>query len=192
VIRVGDTDEVEDLAKAFLNLPPMKGKGVAVITGTGGGGIMAIDQLEKHNLRLARLSAETLDRMNTLAPDWLPVNNPVDIWPSFMVAGHPLENVFVNAVEACLNDEDVSGVILIFSSLSDAKVHAFVNRTEALPQITDKFRDKPILVWVYGDGADREARRLERDSRVLVYPTLERAARTLSRLNQYWEYRQGT
>lgn len=192
VIRIGDTDEFEDLAKAFLNLPPMKGKGVAVITITGAGGIMAIDLLEKYNLRLAKLSAETLDRINALAPAWLRVGNPTDIWPAFMIAGYPVEQVFTTTMEACLNDEDVSGIILIFAGFPEPPAPATVDTAEVLPQVAGKFRGKPVLIWLYGPKADALASKMERTGEILVYPTLERAVRTLSRLNQCWEYRLGT
>jgi len=119
VIRVGDTDEFEDLAKAFLNLPSMKGKGVAVITITCAGGIMATDLLEDYDLRLAKLSAKTLDRIDALAPTWLQMGNPADICPAFMIAGHPAQQVFATTMESCLNDEDVSGIIVIFAGFPE-------------------------------------------------------------------------
>jgi acetyltransferase len=188
VIRVSDTDEFEDLAKAFLNLPPMKGKGVAVITITGAGGIMATDLLEDYDLRLAKLSAETLDRIDALAPTWLQVGNPADIWPAFMIAGHPAQQVFATTMESCLNDEDVSGIIVIFAGFPEPPAQVAIDPSEILPQGAEKFREKPIVIWLYGPKAEALASRMERTGRVLVYPTLERAVRALSRLNQYWEY----
>lgn len=187
VMRIDDLDEFEDLAKAFLNVPLMKGKGVGVITITGAGGIMATDTLEKYNLRLARLSPKTLEKIAALAPSWQRMDNPADIWPAYMIAGHPRDEVFATTSEAFLNDEDVSGVILIYASFPEQLAQAAVDPMLCLPRLAAKFSEKPVLLWLYGSEVEEMASKLMAD-KILVYPTLERAIRTLSKLNQYWEY----
>ena len=58
-IRARDWQEFFDLVKAFSYLSPLKGDGLAIITMSGGEGVMATDACELNGLRLARLSPST-------------------------------------------------------------------------------------------------------------------------------------
>ena len=53
VISARDPEEVLDYTRTFLNLPPLKGKRIGVITFTGAGGIILIDSLLDCGLELA-------------------------------------------------------------------------------------------------------------------------------------------
>lgn len=184
IIRVGDVDEFHDLAKAFLRLPPMKGRGIGVITITGAGGIMATDSCEKHNLHLAKPSAETLSTIGVLAPSWQTLENPADIWPAMMIEGHSFNKVFTITLEAFLADGNIHAVILIFASFP-AQFPTFPMGD--LSRIADRF-DKPVVCWLYGPDPEKLASLIENEGRILVFPTLDRAMRTLSRLNDYFEH----
>jgi len=182
VIRVDDVDEFDDLCKAFLRLPLMKGRGIGVITITGAGGIIALDTCQKYNIHLAKLSPETLSRIGALAPPWQTLENPADIWPAMMIAGHPFDEVFNTTLEALLTDPNIHGLIIIFA--------AFSPQGPMFPmgdifQITDKF-EKPVVCWLYGTEVDGVASMMEQEGRMVVYPTLDRAVRALSRLNDYY------
>jgi len=191
VIRVSDVDEYEDLAKAFLRLPLMRGKGVGVITVTGAGGIMAIDLLEKYNLRLSKLSAETLAKINALAPSWQRMDNPADIVPAFLIAGHPMDQVLNTVFDAFLSDEDVSALILIFAGFFQPPDEVSFDPSEGLSLIAEKFKEKPIVFWLYGPGVEGVASMIEKRGSIVVYPTLDRAVRALSRLNYYFQIIKG-
>ncbi len=186
VIRISDVDEFEDLQKAFLKLPLMKGKGVGVLSLSGACGIMATDALEKYNFRLARLSPRTLEKINTLAPSWQRLGNPADLWPAIMIAGHPMQEVLTAILEAFLNDGDVYGIVIVLGAFGEGQ--SIVDFTLLPPRITAKFRGKPVVSWVYGPGLEVATKDLEERGGILAYPTVERAARVLSRLNHYWEY----
>lgn len=184
VIRVNDPDEFADLSKAFLRLPLMREKGVGVITWTGAAGIMATDACQRHNLRLARPSPQTLRKIQALAPEWQEMGNPADIWASTMIGGHPMDEVFGQVLGAFLADKGIDGVAMVFRVFPQmipmlAKRNIF--------QAATKF-EKPIVCWLYGTEADKMASVIEKTPGVAVYPTLDRAIRTLSRLNEYWEF----
>jgi len=185
VIRVAELDEFEDLAKAFLNLPLMRGRGVAVITPTGGAGIMAIDLLRKHHLRLARLSPATLDRINALGPAWQRMDNPADVWPAGMIAGHPFDEVFATVVDSFLQDEDVHAVMLLFGSFFDT---ATAEQTARVLEIVERGGEKPIVYWPSGPEAEQLRAALEKTGKIAAFPTMERALRALSHLNARWRY----
>lgn len=188
IIRVADLDQFEDLAKAFLRLPLMRGKGVAFITPSGGAGIMAIDLTQKHDLHLAQFSLETLGRVNALAPVWQRVDNPVDIWAASAFGKYPLREVFPTVLDSLLQDEDVHAVMLLFPG--------YVAHTEEkkLLEIVERGSDKPIVCWPGTAGVEQrvgvEQRRaaLEKTGKVVFFPTMERALRALSSLHTRWRY----
>ncbi|OPX36219.1 MAG: hypothetical protein B1H13_14920 [Desulfobacteraceae bacterium 4484_190.3] len=60
---------------------------LAVITVTGAGGIIATDALERNGLELAHLSEQTIRKAADLSPEWMPLGNPLDIWPAVMKHG---------------------------------------------------------------------------------------------------------
>ena len=184
LIRASDVEEFHDLAKAFLRLPLMKGRGIGIITITGAGGIIALDAGQRYNLHLAKLSPETLSTIGALAPPWQTLENPADIWPAMMIAGHPLDQVFKTTLGAFLADDNVHAVVVIFAAFP-TQLPLFP--VEDLFQIADRF-EKPVVCWLYGTEPDELASMIEREGRIVVFPTLDRAMRALSRLNDYFQH----
>jgi acyl-CoA synthetase (NDP forming) len=59
VIRADTSEELFDWARALAWCPPPKGRGVAVLTNSGGPAVTAADALEAHGMLLTDLSPET-------------------------------------------------------------------------------------------------------------------------------------
>ena len=165
--------------KALQNLPPMRGNRVGVITYSGGAGIMVSDGLEKHDLQLAPFSEETLDQLAALSPQWLPLTNPLDIWPAVML--HSARRAYSVALKAVLNDPNVDGVICI--ALAPLPEFSFLDVSETLNTVMDEFPTrKPVIVWTYGPNTVEAQKRFESRNRIMVCPTLELATWALSLL----------
>lgn len=187
VIRVNDVDEYEDVAKAFLRLPLMKGRGIGVITLTGAGGIITLDACEKYNLCLAKLSPDTLSKLGALAPPWQSLGNPADIWAPMMIAGHPFDEVFSTTLAAFLADPNVHGLIIIFYAFSP---EVPISLMGGVLKVIDRF-EKPVVCWLYGPKVEQLASMMDKTGNIVVYPTLDRAVRALSRLNDYFQIIEG-
>ena len=195
VIRVNGEEEFDDLSRAFLNLPLMKGRNVGVVTITGGGGILATDACARHDLHLAALSPDSLERMRSIAPEWQAFANPADIWPPSRIAGHPLGEVLYTAIDSMLADSNVDGLLVIMpgatpthiqSASSDAHMSLISTLVNAF-KLTEKY-DKPAILWCYGTDIDGTVSLIEKSGRILYYPTMDRAANVLSRLNERYEF----
>jgi acetyltransferase len=170
--------------KTLLNLPLMQGNRIGVITYSGGAGIMVSDSLEKHNLRLAAFSAETIDRVAALSPQWLPLTNPLDIWSAVMV--HGARQAYSVALKAVLNDPNVDGIICI--ALAPPTEFSVLDVSETLNTVLDEFpTHKPVIVWTYGPNAVEAQKRFESRNRIMVYPTLELATWALSLLRDRYK-----
>jgi len=165
--------------KTLLNLPPMKGNGVAVITYSGAAGIMISDALERHSLKLSTLSSETINMMAELSPDWMPLGNPLDIWPAVMV--HGTHKAYSVALKAVLNDPNVDGVICIAIAPMIPE-SSFLDVSEPLNRVMEEQANKPVIAWLYGPNQTEISKRFESKKRIMIYPTLEMAAWSLSLL----------
>jgi acyl-CoA synthetase (NDP forming) len=77
----------------------------AVLTFSGGAGILSCDLLEEAGLELAELAEETLRGLKEIYPAWMEPANPVDLWPAMEIHG-PAETL-VRAVEITAQDPNV-------------------------------------------------------------------------------------
>lgn len=150
VIRVDDFQDMMNLGKAFSMHPePFRltspgGDGVAVITVTGGGGVVSADQVRSAGLAIPRLEERTLGRLaSEVFPEWMPPSNPVDIWPAIEQRGL---NAFSDSLRAVLADERIDGVLLL----------PFASRMLEYFPFEEIGRDvrrsgKAVVSWVFGD-----------------------------------------
>ena len=173
--------------KTLLNLNPMKGDRVAVITFSGAAGIMISDSLERHGLKLASLSPETIESVAQLSPDWMPLGNPLDIWPAVMLNG--TEKVYSMALEAVLRDDNVDGVVCV--AIGPEGDFSFLDVSEALKEVTEKLPDKPVAAWLYGPNTVGIGEKFESTKRIMVYPTLDVVSWSLSLLRDRYEVLDG-
>jgi len=167
--------------KTLLNLPPMKGNRVAAVTFSGAAGIMVSDALERHDLQLSTLSSETIRMMAELSPDWMPLGNPLDIWPAVMV--HGTHKAYSVALRAVLNDPNVDGVVCIAIAPMIPE-SSFLDVSEPLNRVMQEAPPKPVIAWLYGPNRREISKRFESKNRIMTYPTLEMAAWSLSLLRE--------
>jgi acetyltransferase len=179
MIRVRDVEELNDLIRGFLHLPLPKGDRIGVLTYTGGGGIIAVDQMMEQNLPLPSLSPETMSKLSSLIPSWLPLGNPVDVWPSVMKYGaRPMYRTYLRAL---LEDENVDAALCIFLTPRIPGQESF-DVSEEIIDAAIQFPTKPIVVWAYGPNLREMGEKLESSKRVVFLPSAERAVQVLSAL----------
>jgi len=182
ILSAGDAGEVLDGTKALLHLPPMKGNRVGVITFTGAGGIILIDALQEQGLELAALSDKTIQTVKTLSPDWMPIHNPMDVWPAIMK--NDLNTVYEKALTQVLKDPSVDGVMCI--AIAPDPPERFLDATGVIQETAARFPEKPVVAYLYGPNQAAVSENLEQGGHVVSLPSLSRAARTLGAL-----YRRG-
>jgi len=144
VIRVSDFMEMIHVGQALATSPVSAGgRRVAVITVTGGGGIVSTDLLSDFGLEVPDLTPETVKTLQEIFPPWMPPKNPVDLWPTMELRG--INEAFELVVPVVLKDPNIDAAILLpFASplVETQKVDIF---TRAM-----KETGKPIISWVFG------------------------------------------
>lgn len=177
VTFLDDGGQMPHAVKTMLNLPSMKGNRIAVITYSGGAGIMISDSLEKHGLQLASLASETIDGMVKLSPGWMPLSNPLDIWPAVMV--HGAHKAYSTALRAVIKDPNVDGIICV--AIAPLPEFSFLDVSGSLNGVMEEVpAGKPVVAWIYGPNTRQVQKRFEAQNRIMIYPTLELAAQALA------------
>ncbi len=181
VIFLEEDGQMIYAVKTLLNLPVIRGNRIAVITYSGAAGIMVTDALEKFGLKLSTLSPETIQEVADLSPDWLPLRNPLDIWPAVMK--HGTGKAYSVALKAVLNDPHVDGVICIAIAPMIPEF-SFLEVSEPLNRVMEELTVKPVVAWLYGPNPKEISKRFESKKRIMIYPTLETAVWSLSLLRE--------
>jgi acetyltransferase len=132
--RVQNFREMLDAFKVF-SLPLIKGNRLALITRSGGHGVLAGDAAHRHGFEPARLSDGFFDLVKSMKLNVIRTTNPVDVGDVYSL------NVYGEIIEKALQEENVDGVAFVatFSSETDGlAVKEVLDRTETLMQRYDK------------------------------------------------------
>ena len=174
VIREYSLENLFATAKVFDNCPIPKGDRVAIITNSGGPGIMATDAVSEYGMKMAQLSEETKEKLRSFLPAAASVKNPVD-----MIASAPIEH-YKQTLETVLADEAVNMVVVIylpFLGLKDIDV------ANAVMEIKAKHPEKPI-VGVFMTTSEFFAKLSDMQVNVPFFMYAEQAVDGLNRLNE--------
>ena len=78
-IRVRTLEEMFDLCMGFVDLPPLEGRRVVIVTNSGGPGVLAADHAEDVGLDVAEPSTQLQDALAEFLPPQCSVSNPIDL-----------------------------------------------------------------------------------------------------------------
>ena len=175
VTRVSDVDDLfsssETLSKQ--NLPD--GPKMAIVTNAGGPGIMTTDAILDSGGELADLSGETEEELTDFLPSQANVKNPVD------VLGDADTTRYEHSIEACIEDDDVDGVIVIYAPQGKASAK---DAAKAVANVS-KETEKPIVTSFMGAGEVDEGREILREENVPTRPTPEQAISAFMYMHRY-------
>lgn len=191
IIRADNIDELGDLVRAFSYLPPLAGRGIGVVTASGGIGIMTLDACAKYNLEVVELSPEVKQRLTAMSPVWYKAGNPLDIWPLIINSPRPFGETLRMAMTEVLRDPRVNAIVVFAGAWFEGFKPLI---TDVMKETADAFPNKPIA-WCPYDGwlfniRSRDLQdKLEEAGRAAVFSIPEDAVKALSRLADYSELR---
>jgi len=177
VIRAESVEEMFDYALAFSYQKVPSGSGVAIITNAGGPGVLAADTCESLGVTITSFEQRTIEALRSSLPAAANIYNPVD------VLGDARPDRYKSAIEAVINDDNVSGIIVLASpqAMTDmkriAEIIVEVSHTSA--------SSKPILVSLMGGELTQEGGRILSMNRIPNYEFPERAARAMCMMIRY-------
>ncbi len=174
-------EEIADLfnCAAVLGMQPLpKGPNLAIITNAGGPGVMATDAPISRGGKLAKLSPKTMETLNSILPHYWSKGNPIDI------LGDARADRYKAVLEACIEDENVDGILLIYTSQAVAEP---VEIAKSIVEVckNKRYLNKTILTSFMGHGAVEEANRIFNENNIPTYSTPEQAVKTYLYMYQY-------
>lgn len=178
VIRAETIEELFDWARTLAWCPPPRGRGVAVLTNSGGPGVTAADAVEMCGLHMAELHPDTQAALRKILPAASSVLNPVDL----VATGSPEQ--YAECLKILLADERVHSVLVI---LLPPPMHSAGAVANALIPVIHN-ATKPVVVTLMGELMIQEAVQHCRANRIPEYRFPERAASALAVLARRAEY----
>jgi acetate---CoA ligase (ADP-forming) len=167
VLRVETTQALFDAAELLERQPLPAGRGVGVVTNSGGLGVVAADACAARGLTLAAPGEATRERLAAALPRAGRLGNPIDLGVRAAVADD------LGAVAALLDDEHVDAVLVLHVELAGGEPSV---RLAALEEATAQAA-KPVLACVVGGGGELPR---HPDRRVPNYRFPEAAVRALA------------
>jgi len=180
VIPAYDFSELTDILRGFSKTGHSKNDGgTAIISFSGGGGIVTADFLHDFDLPLASLSGETLKSIKEVFPAWMDPSNPVDIWPA--VEKNGVEAVYSKVMDAVMHDRGVDSLVVhVFSGRCNSSVF------RPLARLKEEL-GKPVIAWLVGVGEPFHAfRRDLEDMGIPVFEEMGRGVRFLHAVKQHY------
>ena len=180
VIRVDTIRELLELPKIFAYQPHLpKGNRVAIVSISGGVGVIGIDAAVDAGLTLAKLSPSTTEKLAQIFPSM--GGNPVDLGPPIPVVGNVV-SLFSDTVSMVLEDDNVD--CLAISTYGGENFTSL----EILSDIRSKF-SKPLVIWTYGQSLS-EVAQITRNLDNIGVPVYSEWQTAIKALGVAWQYAQ--
>jgi acetyltransferase len=178
IVRVQEIADLFNSAEVLGTQPLPKGPRLAIITNAGGPGVMATDALIGAGGKLAKLSEKSLATLNAILPAFWSHGNPID------VLGDAKADRYKAAIEACLSDEGIDGILLILTNQANSEP---VEIAKAISEVihSQSYQNKTILTSFMGFDAVHEANDLFNANNIPTYTTPEQAIRTYTYMYNY-------
>jgi acetate---CoA ligase (ADP-forming) len=175
IIRAHTINELFNYALAFANQPLPKGPNVAIITNSGGPGILAADACDKSDLKLAPPHKEIVDELRTFLPPVASFYNPVDI------LGDAGSDRYEKAITTVLKDDKIHGIMVLLTPTATVDVEATAIVVANIANETDR----PILTSFMGKKSIEEAAKTLLSYGVPNYSYPEEAVSSMNAMYHY-------
>ena len=178
-IRVNDFEELLDLGKTFAYQPLPKGNRIAIISLSGGAGVMATDACLERGLVLASPAEQTLARFREKMPPWSIPGNPFDIEPLSEVVTQ--EGAYRLSLDVLLSDPGVDLALLIMSTTRTPQIHA-----DYVVEVARAHPEKPVAVCIIGEASFyHRLFQIMEEANIPVFVGVRRAVASLAALYKY-------
>ena len=178
IIQVDDIQDVVDYGRIFRGRKLPKGNRIAIITVSGGAGILMTDECIGRGMQLAQLTPETVAKLRQFVPSFGSVSNPVDV-----TAGIFNDLTLLNrTLQAIVDDPGVDCIAMLNASLQGEIARQIAGEIVAVAATTDK----PIaLAWSARDVKAPEAYAQLEAARIAHYKSPVRCGRAFAALSWY-------
>ncbi len=194
-IPVNTLEEIADVILTLLRMPCPKGRRVGIVGRGGGLGVIATDTCERAGLKVPPFLPETRRQLEEIIPEaGAGVRNPVE---SALGIGEA-SDFYTKGLKIVDADPQIDFILThigadVYGGHQSNLLEQLLKAVEVLDS-TAQTLTKPVAVVLYaGEHLETVAAVLEARKRLLkagipVYPTIEAAAKAVSRLIRYHEF----
>jgi acetyltransferase len=178
---IGRVEEISDLFNCteVLGMQPLpEGPNLAIVTNAGGPGVMAADALIARGGRLAKLNQKTMKTLNSILPHYWSRGNPIDI------LGDAKVDRYRSVMEACFKDENVDGLLIIYTPQSVADPSEIAKSVVELCK-SKRGSCRTLLTSFMGHHEVEEANRIFTENSIPTYSTPEQAVKAFTYMYRY-------
>jgi acetyltransferase len=175
MLRVYSTEDLFGAVETLARARPLRGERLAIMTNGGGPAVMAVDALMAKQGSLARLSEETLRKLDAVLPATWSRGDPIDI-----IGDAPAER-YVQALQVLLQDEQADSVLMIHAPTA---VVPSAEIAEAVAPVARESTRNVIGCWVGGDALAK-ARSIFAHAGIPTCDTPEEAVQAFMQIVQY-------
>lgn len=175
IVRVKNIQDLFNVSSILAKQPRPTGPNLAIITNAGGPGVLATDAIIENGGKLAELTPETMEKLNSFLPTHWSKANPIDI------IGDSDEDVYQKAIAVCLDDPNIDSILVICVPQVVADPKRLADRIIDL----SKKSTKPILTSFPGEASVQFTRDLLNKNNVPTYDTPEQAVESYMYLYRY-------
>ena len=176
VIRVGDVATLFNLAQAFSTQPLPKGPNLAVVTNSGGPGILTADAADRSRLTMAPLSQKTVQRLQEFLPSYAAFYNPVDI------VGDADAGRYRQTLEVVSEDPMVHAILVLLTPTASVQIE---ETAEAVIRTARKC-GKPVFACFMGKTRVRAARARLMEAGIPCYAFPEPAVHSIEAMYEFF------
>jgi acyl-CoA synthetase (NDP forming) len=204
VIQVETFDDLVNAVLAITRSAPPSGKGVSMITSTGGFSVIETDVCSNVGLEVPQFTEETLKELRRMVPAaGTAIRNPLDAWPLYYNISEKSETID-DAIKIVATDKNIHSLLLHFDEVSyfmtvfgDALEDHLKGLVKLMLDGCEYARNemgKPVLVCVELDpySEDEEDRMYHlmvknafEERKFPVYPTLEASIKAMFNLYRF-------
>jgi acetate---CoA ligase (ADP-forming) len=182
-IALDNLEAVLETASFFAKAgAPTRGRGVGILSTSGGAAVICADKAEAHGVPLPPLEARTASALHQVVPDFGSVANPSDLTAEVLKTSE----TFGFCLDAFLNDSGFSALVMpmIFAHASSSGA-----RAPAIVEAASR-TDRPLAVvwmneWYQGPGSEL----LDADPKVCMFRSADRCFATLKSWFDWHDHR---
>lgn len=175
-VRVKSFVDLFSAAKCLASSYRPVGNKLAIITNGGGPGVLAADRISENNLLLAKISTESIEKLQPTLSPLATLENLIDL------SEEATAEQYCSAIEIANSDKNVDGILVIFSPKPAINSLTIAN---AIADIKKQI-NKPLLSCWIGDSSVVESRLLLSNANIPTFRTPEAAVGAFENISSFY------
>ena len=178
VVEVTDVADLGDYSKAFDARRFPQGDRIAVVTLSGGAGILITDTCVERGMTLPALSEATLEQLRPIVPAFASLANPIDLTAGILAE----PRIFSDALQVIADDPNIDSIAIMAAAASG---EVALEMAEAIVRVYRATGKPVMLAWNARRDMAAEAYRVIEEAGVPLFSTPVRCGRAFAVLCDY-------